>query len=176
MKKIFFIVLIFASSFVEGQSIDTNNTISAGIRLKKYTGFYWVNGVSGEFHSYKLLNNKLHLGLNIATSNLGTAFNSNALSTWETEISGIYYFRSSKKLNPIARVNVGIASVLLDNVYSSIPSRSFIASLETGLKYSINSFSIRLFGGYNFFSGNGITGLGTIYPIYGGIGIMKSFK
>lgn len=176
MKKLFYIILIFVSSFVEGQSIDTNHSISAGIRLKKYTGFYWVNGISGEFHSTKLLNNKLHLGLNIATSNLGTAFNSNALSTWETEISTIYFFRSSKKLNPIARFNLGFASVQIDDKYSSIPSRSFIASIETGVNYSINSYSTRMFVGYNLLSGNGITGLGTIYPIYGGIGIMKSFK
>ena len=173
MRIILFILILGVSPFAMCQTKDSTSTILVGLRFKKYVGFYWVNGVSGEWHSKKLVNNKLHIGISVSSSKLGSAIHSNALSTWETELSFMYLFRQTKKFNPIIRLNTGIATVQLESSYSSIPSSAFLLSLETGCNYSMGKTHIRLFGGYNVFTGNGITGLGTIYPIYGGIGLMR---
>jgi hypothetical protein len=174
MKNLTLILFFFVFLTTNAQSIDTSSHFSAGIRLKKYVGFYWVNGLSGEWHSPKLLNNKLHLGINIATSKLGSALYSNALTTWETELSLLYYFRKAKPLHPIARINIGLASAQLGSSFSTLSSRTMLLSLETGCHYTHKKYSYRLYGGYNLLTGNGISGLGTIYPIYAGVGIMYS--
>lgn len=171
MKTILLIVLIILiQPFTFCQ--DTTNTvkIELGLRTKKYVGFYWVNGVSAEFSNNKIASGSLHLGINLASSSFGSAFRSNAIPTFETEIAIIKYFRYNKQLQPITRINIGFAKAFYGENFSNIPSSGMLCSIETGFQYRIiKKLTASLFGGYNLITGNGINGLGTIYPIYIGI-------
>lgn len=170
MNKYALITLIFfLSKIVLGQD---STSIEIGIRTKKQVGFYWVNGLTAEWSTTKIASGSLHLGMNITSSILGSAFRSNAIPTLETELSLIKYFRYSKFLQPITRLNLGFAKAFYGSGFSSIPSTGMLCSIETGFQYKINSLlSSSLYGGYNVFSGNGISGLSTIYPVYYGFGV-----
>lgn len=173
MKTILiFFITILTQLFAFSQDSSNTIKIELGLRTKKYVGFYWVNGLSAEFSTHKISSGSLHLGLNITSSYLGSAFRSNAIPTLETELSLIKYFRYSKSLQPITRLNFGFAKAFYGNDFSSIPSKSIVLSIETGLRYRLKNYLFAsLYGGYNVITGNGINGLATIYPIYSGIGL-----
>ena len=169
MKIISFclITLLFITTSV---AQENNSNIELGVRTKKYIGFYWVNGISAEWNSSKLCSGSLHLGLNIASSSLGSALIGNAIPTLETELSVIKYFRSSKALQPITRINFGFGRAFYGAEFKELTSSGLLCSIETGLQYKIAShYSASLFGGINFLTGNGITGLSSIYPVYYGM-------
>jgi hypothetical protein len=176
MKKVA-ILLIFISQISFGQDSLSKFQTEIGIRTKKQIGFYWVNGISAEWLSEKIASRSLHLGVNITTSYLGSAFRSNAIPTLETELSLIKYFRYTKSLQPITRLNIGFAKAFYGTGYGSIPSTGMLCSVETGFQYKINPiFSGSIYGGYNLFYGNGISGLSTVYPLYYGFGIKYSIN
>ena len=64
MKQILFacICLIIFNNFTLGQE-DKEDTlkwnIELGIRAKKFAGFYWENGLTGEISHPNLMNNQL---------------------------------------------------------------------------------------------------------------------
>lgn len=173
MKTILiFLITIVTQLFAFSQ--DSTNTIhiELGLRTKKYVGFYWVNGLSAEFSTHKISSGSLHLGLNITSSYLGSAFRSNAIPTLETELSIIKYFRYSKSFQPITRLNFGFSKAFYGEGFSNITSTGILCSIETGFQYRIiKQLTTSLFGGYNLITGNGINGLGIIYPIYYGLGL-----
>lgn len=171
MKKIV-VFFVFIAHLSFGQDTLSKFQTEIGIRTKKQVGFYWVNGITAEWSTNKIASGSLHLGVNITSSCLGSAFRSNAIPTLETELSLIKYFRYTKSFQPITRMNIGFAKAFYGSGFSSIPSTGMLCSVETGFQYKINSlFSGSLYGGYNIFSGNGISGLSTVYPVYYGFGV-----
>lgn len=171
--KILLLILsvLLVSTISYGQDSNCLQT-EIGIRTKKQVGFYWVNGITAEWSISKIASGSLHLGTNITSSILGTAFRSNAIPTLETELSLIKYFRYSKSLQPITRLNLGFAKAFYGSGYNSVPSIGVLCSIETGFQYRINKkFTASLFGGFNLITGNGTSGLGTIFPLYYGLGI-----
>jgi hypothetical protein len=173
MKTILLIVLIILiQPFTFCQDTTKTVQIELGLRTKKYVGFYWVNGLSAEFSTYKIAKGSLHLGVNLASSSLGSAIRSNAIPTLETELSIIKYFRYTKSFQPITRLNLGYSKAFYGEGFSNITSNSILCSIEAGFKYIIMStVSANIYGGYNILTGNGINGLGTIYPIYSGVSL-----
>lgn len=172
MNKYILIILVILFTKITFSQDSTSVKTEIGIRTKKQVGFYWVNGLTAECSTPKIAMGSLHFGINITSSILGTAFRSNAIPTLETELSLIKYFRYRKSLQPITRLNFGFAKAFYGNDYSSIPSKSIVLSIETGLRYRLKNYLYAsLYGGYNVITGNGINGLATIYPIYSGIGL-----
>ena len=173
MKTILLIVLIILiQPFTFCQ--DTTNTVQLelGLRTKKYVVFYWVNGLSAEISTHKIASGSLHLGVNLASSSFGSAFRSNAIPTIETELAIIKYFRYTKSFQPITRLNLGYSKAFYGEGFSNITSNSILCSIEAGFKYIImKTVSVNIYGGYNILTGNGINGLGTIYPIYSGVSL-----
>jgi hypothetical protein len=172
MKLLSLLLSVFLISTLSFGQDSSRFQTEIGIRTKKQVGFYWVNGITTEWSTSKIASGSFHLGLNITSSYLGSAFRSNAIPTLETELSFIKYFRYSKSLQPITRLNLGFAKAFYGTGFSSIPSTGMLCSIETGVQYNINKlFSGSLYGGYNLLYGNGITGLSTVYPIYYGVGL-----
>ena len=172
-------MLVFTTIFA--QDTTANFSVSAGLRCKKYVGFYWVNGVSGEFSSPKILDHKIQFGMNLASSVLGTALTKNAVPTLEAELSVIKHFRHNKSFQPLIRLNVGYAHAnYKSDEFNDLPQNGVLLSFETGVSYGIRiaeeKFSLKATGGYNLFSGNGMSGLSTIYPVYGQFSILYSIK
>jgi len=87
--------------------------------------------------------------MNVTSSILGSAYRSNAIPTFETELSLIKYFRYNKSLQPITRINIGFAKAFYGNDYGSIPSKSMVISIESGFKCKIKNYLYTsLYGGY----------------------------
>jgi hypothetical protein len=174
MKKYIFLFLgIMGLMQYASAQIDTaKQDFSLGLRTKKYVGFYYLNGISGDISFKKVMDHKLHFGFNVATSLLGSGLGSNAVTATEVELSVARYYRVHKRLQPVFRLNVGFANAHYgDAMFDDLPQNDMLLSFEPGLCYTFsqkqNRMKLLLSGGYNFISGNGMTGLGTVYPVYG---------
>jgi len=178
MKKILISCLLLSFfSLLHAQEDSVKWNLELGIRAKKFAGFYWENGLSGEVSSDRLLQNKLHFGANFTTSILGTALFKNAIPTYNIELSALYFWRLDKQIQPLARINGGFAFADYGNAYSSLPSSMPIFSLETGISYQASEiWRLTLSGGLNLITGNGVKGIGTVYPIFGQFSLFYCFK
>ncbi len=177
MYKKYFILLsiiLFALSnkSIAGTEKDSvsksKQSFALGLRFQKAGGFYWSNGITAEYFNKKIWKNKMSIGFNFVSSKMGTALGSNAISFFEADLSATKYFRNSKNLKPLLRLNAGYARANFGSeVFKNIPNQSMLLSLETGASYEFKfPLKIALSGGVNFISGNGISGLGTIFPVY----------
>lgn len=166
-----FLALVFCESNLckaQDSSSTKRSLLFAGLRFQKAVGFYWANGISAELSSAALLKQKISLGVNIVSSRLGSALASNAIPYTEINISAIKYFRGEKHFKPLVRLNVGYAHADFgSDEFADIPNRSALASLEAGAAYDLKlPLRISLTAGYNIITGNGMKGLGLIYPLY----------
>lgn len=178
MKSIPFIFILF-TFFSFGQSDSAKiSSFELGIRCKKFVGFYWENGISGEFKFNEMGKNKLSFGFNVVSSKLGSGITGYEIPTIAIEGSIIKYFRDSKKLKPLIRLNIGYAHANYgSDIFGLIPSSSALLSLESGISYTLsNSFRLAATGGYNFINGNGSRGLGTVYPFFGQFSVFYKLK
>jgi len=176
MKKYIFLFLgiMYLMQFTNAQIDTANQDFSVGLRTKKYVGFYYLNGISGDISFKKVMDHKLHFGFNVGSSLLGSGLGSNAVTATEVEVSVSRYYRVHKRLQPMLRLNVGYANAHYgDAIFDVLPQNDLLLSFETGVGYTLpfmqNKMKVLLSGGYNFISGNGITGLGTVYPVYGSL-------
>lgn len=182
MRKIigllFAVSAVFMPSFAQG-----DYHLNSGLRFKKYAGFYWTNGVSVNASSSKISNHSVQFGFSFGSSLMGSAMTSNALSTYETELSVAKFYRTNKKVQPFLKLNFGAAFVSYGEdaeLFSGLPTAMKLCSFEPGVSIEIpksnNHLMLQISGGYNLFYGDGYTGLGTVYPIYGLIGMNYRFK
>lgn len=180
MKILIIASFLLITSLSFGQSDSAKiSSFELGMRCKKFTGFYWENGISGEFKFNELGLNKLSFGFNVVSSKFGSAITGNEIPTLAIEGSIIKYFRDSKKLKPLLRVNVGYAyaSFGSDDIFGKISNSSTLLSLESGISYTLtNSLRLTATGGYNFINGNGTKGLGTVYPFFGQFSLFYKLK
>jgi len=180
MKFLIALFLLTSVSFLNAQdSIYTS--IEFGIRSKKYTGFYWENGITAEFYSAKILGKlPLHSGFNLTTSSLGTAFNSNAISMTNFDIFLAYYFRKNKKLKPTTRLNLGYVHTNLGDYFEkqNFKNNSIVVGLEVGMSYQLPyQFRLMATGGMNLFTVNNKHNLGSsVYPVFGQISLIYAVK
>jgi hypothetical protein len=68
----------------------------------------------------------------------------------------------------MVRANIGYFSAQYGSpLFDDLPRTSLLASPELGLCYCSN-FPLKISGsiGYNLFTGNGVTGPGTLYPVF----------
>jgi hypothetical protein len=169
---------VFMPSFAQG-----DYHLNSGLRFKKYAGFYWTNGVSVNASSSKISNHSVQLGFSFGSSLMGSAMTANALSTYETELSVAKFYRTNKMVQPFLKLNFGAAFVSYGEdaeLFSGLPTAMKLCSFEPGVSIEIpksnNHLMLQISGGYNLFYGDGYTGLGTVYPIYGLIGMNYRFK
>jgi hypothetical protein len=171
-KVVLSILCIFSVLCSKAQSFSTNDgwlgEIKGGIRIQKTQKLYWENGFSFDFTSPKIAGSRIHLGVTYTTTRIGSALRSNAIKQDNYLISGGYYFRGKKHFQPFARINTGYFHAdYEEDIFDVLPKTSFLFSVDAGFSYEFKipvtaSFS----AGYNLISGNGISGPGTLYPIY----------
>lgn len=168
MRKILFIFCILCNS-LSAQSDTVNQRFQLGLRMKKYAGFYYVNGIQAQMKSPFSKNGSVYYGLNVGTTLLGSAFNSNALTTWETELTATKYYRMGKVVRPLIRLNVGVVAVHYGEyaeLFQDLPHWGIMASGETGIDVNLKKLnprlSAQLCGGFHFYN----NGPGVVYPAY----------
>lgn len=171
-KLVLSILFVISVCCLQAQSVSPQNgwlgELKGGIRIQKAQKLYWENGVSFDFTSPKILDRRIHFGASYVTSRLGSAMGSNAIRQDNFLISSAYHFRHKKQLQPFARVNLGFFHAdYEDAVFDVLPNKSLLLSLDAGLSYEFRvPITLNLSAGYNFNSGTGSAGPGTLFPVF----------
>jgi hypothetical protein len=163
---LFFFASINIRAQAPGGSLPAE--LKGGVRVQKAQKLYWENGFTLDYASPKLVNRKVHLGVSYVSSRLGSAMGSNAIKQDQFFISGAYHFRNQKKLQPFARLNTGVFHADYEKeIFDDLPNNAFLLSLDGGLYYNFNApVTAGVSAGYNFSSGSGSSGPGTLYPVF----------
>lgn len=182
MKKYLIIaLLLFPTLKVSAEEIVPTYRLDAGVRSMKYVGFYWLNGFGAEFSSERIFGHKVQFGLNMVSSLAGSAFLSNALPTSQFEVSVIKHFRHGKAFQPLIRLNTGFAHAnFKDAEFENLQQNTMLLSTEFGLSYRMpfmgEKMTLKACLGYNIFSGNGVSGLSTVFPVYSQFSLLYRLK
>ena len=148
--------------------VTAQSSTTVGVRIQKTPNLYFENGLTFDYTSSNLWQNRIHFGVAYASSRLGSAIGSNALKQDNILISSALHFRQGKQVNPILGLNLGYFKVDTEyEIFSMLPNSSMLLSLELGARFHVtNLISIQTTLGYNLIAGNGIDGPGTLYPIF----------
>ena len=182
MKRYLIIALLFFTSVqVSAEEVLPNCRLDAGVRSIKYVGFYWLNGIGAEFSSATIIGHKVQFGVSIVSSLAGSAFLSNALPTTQFEVSVIKHFRHGKVFQPLIRLNTGFAHAnFKDSEFDNLQHDAILLSTEFGLSYRMpfmgEKMTLKACLGYNIFSGNGVSGLSTVFPVYSQFSLLYRLK
>lgn len=165
MRKLCVVIICLLQLF---NCFAQEKTILSGIRLQKNHNFYFENGVTIEYTQQKYLNKKIYIGLSYFTSRFGTAINSNAIKQDNYLLQVGYHFRNDKIICPVLQINTGYFYADYGSpVFDILPNTSMLLSIEPGIflnfKYPIKS---KISLGYNVMTGNGISGAGTLFPLF----------
>lgn len=161
MRKVLSILLLLP---VIGLASDSLGTLHAGIAVRKFTGFYWLNGVTAEWSPPALRSRQLSATATIVHSGLGSAAGSRAIPVLNAELSLYWDARKNKTLHPRLGLNAGYARANLGSEFASIPRQAGIFSLEAGLAATgFGKFKGSLTLAYNIFTGNGMKGAGIVH-------------
>ena len=150
------------------QNRPTSAVLDVGVRFQNSIGLYTENGITAQCTNPKLVSGRLYFGASYVTSRLGTALNSNAIKQDNFFATASYYFRPNWLLRPVVKANVGYFKANYGSpVFDELPKISLLASPELGLCYCPDSpFKINASIGYNLITGNGLSGPGTLYPVF----------
>lgn len=169
VKALLFLCLTLASyCSAVGQDRPTKAVLDVGLRLQKSINLYAENGVTVQFAHPKLAARRLYLGASYITSRLGTAFRSNAIKQDNYLATVSYYFRPTWIIQPVVKANGGYFKATYGNaLFDDLPQTSLLVSPELGLCYCPNiPLKVNASLGYNVLTGDGLSGPGTLYPVF----------
>lgn len=167
MKKGIVLSVLFVVAGWLLQAQETS-TLKGGIRLQKAQKLYWENGFAFDYSSTKILDSRMHFGASFASSRLGSAIGSNAVKQDNYLISAAYHFRPQKPLQPFARLNLGYFKADYESpIFNALPNSTFITAIDAGFSYEFKlPLTLELSAGYNLNAGTGVSGPGTLFPVY----------
>lgn len=161
--------LVGLSAFGQNRQSPTGGAVlDVGVRFQKSINLYTENGFTVQYTNPRLVNSRLYVGATYVTSRLGTALSSNAIKQDNLLLFAVYYFRPNWLLQPFVKANAGyFRADYGSDLFNDLPRTSLLASPEVGLCYCPN-FPLKVSGsiGYNLLTGNGISGPGTLYPVF----------
>ncbi|MDZ7315283.1 MAG: hypothetical protein ONA69_03730 [candidate division KSB1 bacterium] len=161
--------LIFLFALLSGASAEgADQLLSIGPRLQKSVGLYWENGIVVEYSNSKLWDGRLSFGAAILSSRLGSAFHSNAVKQEEYLLSAAAVFRQEHLIRPLVKMHLGWFHADYEvELFDALPNSSFLWSLTGGLQIRPHIPAVLELGlGYNLITGNGVSGPGTLYPLF----------
>ncbi len=172
MKNIFLITaFIFCPSlllFANEKSLDI------GLKFQKSIGLYYENGFMLQYSDpeYLYLDNA-EIGFSYVSSRLGSAIGSNALKQDSYILNLTYKYFSFWKIDPLLRLNIGyFYSDYESDIFKNLDNSSLLFSCELGAKINTNSpLNINISLGYNFITGDGLSGAGSLYPVFYQMGV-----
>lgn len=149
------------------QAIAQQRVLDVGIRLQKTVNLYYENGITLQYSADELASERLYFSLSYVSSRLGTAMGSNAIPQDNFLFSTSFFFRPSRLIRPIVRTNIGYFRAELEEIFDDLPQNSLLLSSEAGICIDPkHPFKLTSSLGYNFISGDGLKGPGTLYPVF----------
>ena len=166
-KSITFFILFFFTFSVHFSNAQSP-IFDVGIRLQQTVNLYNENGIAVNYSCKRLKNDKLYFGFSYVTSRLGTALNSNAIKQDNYLVSAAWYFRRKPIIRPFGRLNTGYFSASYgDKMFDVLPRKSLLLSTDIGICFQTNlPLKVSTSLGYNFITGDGLSGPGTLYPLF----------
>ena len=160
----FSLLFVCCMQFAHAQS----RILDVGIRLQQTVNLYNENGISFNYSSKKFKPDRLYFGFTYVTSRLGSAFNSHAVKQDNFLVSGAWYIRRKHIIRPFGRLNTGYFSADYGSkIFDVLPRKSLILSTDIGVCFEMNiPLKISTSLGYNFITGDGLSGPGTLYPLF----------
>ncbi|MDP9047020.1 MAG: hypothetical protein M3N14_02715 [Bacteroidota bacterium] len=167
MKKVIYILMLLMSASLRGAHAQ-GSVLDLGVRLQKTVNLYSENGVAVSYSDKGLLADRLYFGASYATTRLGTAFHSNAIKQDNYLVSAAWYFRRNRVIRPFVRANGGYFSADYGSkIFDVLPRSSALLSSDVGISFQTGlPVKIGTSLGYNFITGNGLSGPGTLYPVF----------
>lgn len=177
MKNGLILFILLSSQILKAGDSIPKHHLEVGIRSMKFVGFYLENGLAAEYSSKNLLDHRIQFGASIVSSTIGSAFLSNAVPSTQFEVSVIKHFRHDRLFQPLIRLNTGLAHAnYRSSEFDGLPRNGFLLSAEFGISYRIpvksENVSLKAGFGYNLFTGNGVKGLSTVFPVYGQMSLL----
>lgn len=178
-KHFLFIAFLIWSGGLVAQSVTSNHHFGLGLRFQKTHNLYWENGLTASYQNDSILNRQLVFGFSYVSSRLGSAMASNALKQDEFQFS-VGYIKEKPWFNfvkPIVKLNTGYFTADYESaIFDVLPHSSFILSLEPGLVFEQPSIPVSGFlsFGYNFITGDGVSGPGSLYPLFYQVSVLYS--
>ena len=161
-------LLILSTLFSMHCANAQSPVLDVGIRLQQSVNLYNENGIAVSYSCKKLKPDKLYFGFSYVTSRLGTAFHSNAIKQDNYLVSAAWFFRRLHIIRPFVRLNTGYFSASYgDKIFDILPRKSLLLSADIGICFQTNSpLKLSTSLGYNFITGDGLKGPGTLYPFF----------
>lgn len=149
-------------------SFAQNRVLDVGIRIQKAVNLYYENGLTFQYTEEALASERLYFGFSYLSSRFGSALASNAIKQDNFLLSTSYFFRSNRLIRPLLRMNIGyFVAELEEPLFDELPDKSLLLSPETGICYDPgNPFKWTASLGYNVITGDGLSGPGTLYPVF----------
>ena len=168
LRWCFAFIIVGLLSQQTSQSFAQNSTLDVGLRIQKSASLYFENGVTVLYSDDRLLADRLFLGFSFISSRFGSALNSNAIKQDTFFLSAAWYLRKEKSIRPFIQLNVGyFRADYEEEIFDVLPNTAIILSPELGVGYELNfPLRIALSVGYNPTSGKGVSGPGTLYPVF----------
>ncbi len=165
----YLLLLFFAVVFCHSpKAQDTEHELNGGLKVQKAVHLYWENGFTVDYTNNHLWQKRVRLGFSYCTSRVGTAFHSNAIKQDNYLVSAALNFRNQQLFQPIVKLNTGFFySDMEEEIFNVLPHKSALLSFEAGVAIK-PKYPVKLMAsfGYNFITGDGISGPGTLYPLY----------
>jgi hypothetical protein len=172
LKYFGFLVMLL---FINSKNLHAQiHSFDVGLRFQKTVDLYYENGITGQYY----FTNQVVFGASYITSQLGSAMGSNAIKQDNYILSGSYFFRPKKLLQTFLRLNTGYFTADYEsNIFKNLQNSSALLSLDGGLLYSFKTpIKLNLSLGYNVFTGDGVNGAGTLYPVFFQTSVMWNLK
>ncbi len=177
MKKTLLLILaaLMTVTYTNAQKTESFD-LGVGLKFQKTEQLYWESGVAADFTSDFLLNKKIHLKMSYVTSRLGSAMIGNAVKQDNFVVGADWRFRSQKDFQIFTGLNTGFFHADMETpMFTVLPHNSMLFSVEAGLFYKFKfPVSASLSAGYNLISGDGVSGPGTLFPVFYQLSIFYS--
>jgi hypothetical protein len=178
MKKILILLISITSLAFQSHSQNTQSyELGVGVCFQKAEQLYWENGIAADYASDFLLHKKIHLKFNYVTSRIGSAMVGNAIKQDNFVIGADWRFRSEKPFQIFAGLNTGFFHADMENAtFDVLPHNSLLLSIEAGMTYKFKfPVTANLSAGYNLITGDGVTGPGSLFPVFYKLSVLYRF-
>lgn len=162
-RTVFVILGFFISFHISAQKLNL------GVKFQKTHTLYWENGITAQYSFENLRPDQFFIGLEILSSRLGSAINSNALKQDSYIGSLSYYLRNKKDFQIKTKMNIGFFNVQLrDERFKELPKSDLLLSPEIGVRYNLKNEAIvvDLGAGFNVGLKGGGESPGTLQPLF----------
>lgn len=157
--------------------VTNSSVISPYLIVQKTFALYWEGGVGVDYTHQKLADERLHFSADYLSSRLGSAWGSNALKQ-DYFSAGVHWH--SWQHSSLRWVNGLKGSYFTvdyeDDEFNNLPSSTILVAFETGMLYTTSLLDVKMLFGVHFFSGNGSTIPGSVFPVYSQLSVLLPIR